>query len=151
MRRTKPRPWYSDVPRRLRFEREARALYPSLHGNRVGTGRRSRVVYRVHVALPDFEARTVVITLSNATAPRLWRVTADGPTDSPHRFGDRALCLWHPDADPDLRWKHDEGLLTLVQIVRVHLWQEAYWRETTEWPGPEIPHRRLPSETARSS
>ncbi len=148
---SQPRTWYSDVARRLRFEREARAAYPSLQGARVGKGPRSRVIYRLALALPDFDARTVEISLWNTTEPRLRRVTPDGPADSPHRFGDRALCLWHPDADPSLRWHPDEQLLPLIQIIRVHLWQEAYWRLTGEWPGPEVPHRRFrPEATGRS-
>lgn len=34
----------------------------------------------------------------------------------------------------------DDGLLALIDHARVHLFKEAYWRETGFWPGPEAAH-----------
>jgi hypothetical protein len=68
------------------------------------------------------------------------RVTADGPTRSPHRYADGHLCMWYPDDGPELVWQPEEGLLALIQYVRLHLFREAYWRRYHLWPGPEAPH-----------
>ena len=70
-------------------------------------------------------------------------VYADGPTDSPHRYGDRGrtmLCLWLPTDDPERRWQVSDGLLALFGIAAHHLFKEAWWRETDEWLGAEAPH-----------
>jgi hypothetical protein len=34
----------------------------------------------------------------------------------------------------------EDGLVALVDLVRVHLFQEAWYRETGEWLGREAPH-----------
>ena len=34
-----------------------------------------------------------------------------------------------------------DGLLTLIELTRVHLFKEAYYRETGEWLGAEVPQR----------
>lgn len=68
------------------------------------------------------------------------RVTVDGPTDSPHRYGGEELCMWHPADPAEQRWVFGDGLLQLIGIVARHLFREAWWRETGEWPGPEAPH-----------
>lgn len=68
-------------------------------------------------------------------------VFADGPTDSPHRFDDGSLCMWHPADPPNRRWRMADGLLDLLDTIRGHLLREAIWRETGEWPGEEAPHQ----------
>jgi hypothetical protein len=72
---------------------------------------------------------------------KLWPgVFADGSPDSPHRYDDGGLCMWHP-TDPDARrWCFGDGLVDLLDTVRAHLLREAIWRETGDWPGDEVPH-----------
>jgi hypothetical protein len=78
--------------------------------------------------------------------PTLPRVIADGPTDSPHRYGNMRLCMWHPGDPREQRWEFDDGLLALLGMTSAHLFREAWWRETGEWLGPEAPHGELKPE-----
>jgi len=141
MRRAKPGGWYDDFRYRLRFEGEVRHAYPSIHSSRTGKGKTGAIVYTLTVTVPEFDDRRVIrITLANTRRPWLQLLKADGPTDSPHRYADGHLCMWHPDDGPDLTWQPDDGLLALVQYARVHLFREAYWRRYRVWPGAEAPH-----------
>lgn len=141
-RRRKQGPWYHDFLTRLHFEAEARKVYPGLGGTKVGKGKNAAVVYVVRVTVPIYdERRTVTIRLANYREPTLIGVTVDGPTDAPHRYPTSGhLCMWHPQDGPGERWLPDEGLLRLIQYAAVHLYREAYWRETRIWAGPEAPH-----------
>jgi hypothetical protein len=73
-------------------------------------------------------------------------VLADGPTRSRHRFywaRPSSLCLWY-SRDPDsMRWTLQDGLATLIDLSRVHLVKEAWWRVTGEWSEYEK-HREPP-------
>ena len=141
MRRAKPGGWYDDFRYRLRFEGEVRHAYPSIHSSRTGKGKTGAIVYTLTVTVPEFDERRVIrVTLANTRRPWLRLLTADGPTNSPHRYADGHLCMWHPDDGPDLTWQPDDGLVALVQCARVHLFREAYWRRYGAWPGPEAPH-----------
>ena len=142
MRRAKSGGWYDDFRYRIHFEGEARRTFPSLRVSRTGKGIKSgAVVYTLHATVPEFEQRRrIKITLMNWTRPSVKSVTADGPTSSPHRYGDHALCMWHPGDGPDLRWQPEEGLLRLIRYAQVHLFKEEFWRSYGEWPGPEAPH-----------
>jgi hypothetical protein len=33
-----------------------------------------------------------------------------------------------------------DGLLTLIEMTRVHVFKEVYYRETGEWLGGEVAH-----------
>ena len=140
MRRRKQQLWHADVHARLRFERGARERYPSLTVTSTGRGRGARVIYRVVVEVPEFGARRVTICLSNGYEPYCEQITADGPTESPHRYSERQLCVWRPTDPPENRWQAEDGLLELINHVLIHLFKEAYWRETGEWLGEEAPH-----------
>jgi hypothetical protein len=90
--------------------------------------------------VPEYDARRVSIQLVNGFAPYGAKITVDGPPDSPHRYPDGSLCIWYP-RDPDERkWVGSDGLAELVSHIAIHLFKEAYWRETGEWLGPEAPH-----------
>jgi hypothetical protein len=142
MRRAKPGGWYDDFRYRLRFEGAARTAFPSMSVSRTGKGRKAgSVVYTLHVPVPEFnERRLVRIALWNDRCATVQSVTADGPTESPHRYSDEALCMWYPKDGVDQRWVADDGLLRLIRCTQVHLFKEAYWRRYGEWPGPEAPH-----------
>lgn len=70
------------------------------------------------------------------------RVFADPGAASKHRMGDDALCLFYPGDDDGHRWRSEDGLLSLLNLVRDHLFFELHWRATggREWLGPEAPH-----------
>jgi hypothetical protein len=48
--------------------------------------------------------------------------------------------MWHPHDPPEKRWTPEDGLLQLVLHIHVHLFKEAWWRETGEWLGNQAPH-----------
>lgn len=72
------------------------------------------------------------------------RVFAD-QAESKHRMPDGALCLWYPLHPPWMRWRHQDGLDSLLRITARHLFDEAWWRadgadECAEWLGAEVDH-----------
>jgi hypothetical protein len=136
-------PWYGDERRRVLFERGARRI-PGLRGATISSGARAGRVYSVSLEVPHYERRRVEVRFPKAT-PTLPHVIADGPTNSPHRYGNTRLCMWHPD-DCEQRWELDDGLLVLLGMTSAHLFREAWWRETGEWLGPEAPHGELKPE-----
>jgi hypothetical protein len=98
-------------------------------------------VYRLDLKIEYYEEiRRVEIVFAPYTYEPA--VFVDGPS-SPHRYGGGQLCMWHPDAPPDERWVWNEGLFSLIGLIRTHLFREAWWREFGEWLGPEAPHGEL--------
>ena len=150
MGRPKAQPWFSDIRARLRFQGTALAEHPTLRVATTGRGLRASVVYRVRLDVPEYETREVTIRLRNGYEPYAAEIAVDGPTDSPHRYGDRKLCLWYPNDPESERWVSTDGLSELIAQIRIHLFKEAYWRETGIWVGPEAPHppARMPKEEA---
>src|SRR4051794_33296539 len=139
MRRSRSMPWFQDVRRRLRFEHSARTAYPGLRSSSTGRGLNASVTYTVTVDVPEYEPRRLTISISNSFKPILNGVVADGPTDSPHRYPGEQLCMWYPSDPADRRWVAEDGLRTLIEHARIHLFKEAWWRETREWLGPQAP------------
>ena len=133
-------PWYGEDKTRLLFEREAKQCFPNIRSKT--RHKESARCYVVDVEVPSFGARTVEIRFdkTNPMAPSV-RVLSE-PMDSPHRYHDGALCMWHPDDNHDQRWEFRDGLVPLIGLTIAHLFREAYWRETREWLGPEAPHDR---------
>lgn len=125
---------------RLRFERGARVAYSGLCGR--PTKRTTGFRYSVTIDVPYYEPRNVTIIFpARCHAPTVF---ADGPTESPHRYQDGSLCMWHPHDPRSMQWRFDHGLLDLLDTVRAHLFREAWWREHQEWLGPEVGHRPNP-------
>lgn len=126
---------------------------------RTAIGRRkyARLAYIVTVPVPEYEPRVIEMHFRR-TSPilELTRVYADGATESPHRYAPHlkdplrrpSLCIWYPDDPAEQRWVATDGLLSLVEMTRVHLFKEAFWRETGEWLGEEMPHHRQPGAKA---
>lgn len=143
--------WEQNYPLRLRFERAAHVVYPNMRCTAVGHRRYARVTYTVRVPVADYEPRLIELHFRRTSAePALTRVYADGPTESPHRYApypkDRrqrpSLCIWDPGDPADQQWVPNDGLLSLIEMARIHLYKEAYWRETGEWLGEEVPHNQ---------
>lgn len=132
--------WPQRISDRLRFERGARTAYPGLRGG--PTKRTTGFRYIATIDVPYYETRTVTITFrARSLTPT---VLADGPPQSPHRYDDGSLCMWHPDDPPSMRWRFDHGLLDLLDAIMAHLFREAWWREHNEWLGPEVGHQPNP-------
>jgi hypothetical protein len=145
--------WEQNYPLQLRFERAAQTAFSSLVRTTTGRRKYARVVYRALVPVHGYESRTIEMHFFRTTAePSLAHVYADGPTASPHRFAPHrkdplqrpALCIWYPDDPPERRWVPRDGLLTLIEMTRVHLFKEAWYRETSEWLGDEVSHQQRP-------
>ncbi len=132
--------WPHRISDRLHFERGARAAYPGLRGG--PTKRTTGFRYVATIDVPYYEPRTVTITFP--AKRRTPSVLADGPPQSPHRYDDGSLCMWHPGDPPLMQWRFDHGLLDLLDAIRAHLFREAWWREHSEWLGPEVGHRPNP-------
>lgn len=147
MTRRRSATWEQNLPLRLRFERDARDVYPDLTRRAVGARKNARIAYGCVVPIEGYEARRLDVRFPRTTSePETPRIYADGPESSPHRFGPRGkdprrpLCVWHPDDLPERRWLPRDGLLSLIEMVRIHLFKEAYWREKAVWLGEEAPH-----------
>jgi hypothetical protein len=56
--------------------------------------------------------------------------------------------------DPgNLRWTINDRLTSLLDLARVHLLKEAWWRVTGRWPSPEVhrdPNEFRPSATKKT-
>jgi hypothetical protein len=133
-------PWYGNDFRRTIFELGAKQHFPSLKGVTRTSGPKAGHTYTVTIAVPHYEQRRVEV-LFPKNAPTLAKITADGPTDSPHRYEEDHLCIWYHDDPVENRWLFNDGLLVLLGLIAAHLFREAWWRETGEWLGPEVHHR----------
>ncbi|HVP03707.1 MAG TPA: hypothetical protein VMT10_14145 [Solirubrobacteraceae bacterium] len=149
--------WEQNYALRRRFERAAYAAYPSIRRSATGHRKYARVVYSLIVPVQDYEPRLIEMQFRRTSQqPALTRVYADGPTESPHRYAPHdhdpqqrsSLCIWYPDDPPERRWVPSDGLLTLIEMTRLHLFKEAYYRETGEWLGDEVPHHSRPQVKA---
>jgi hypothetical protein len=140
MRRRKHQPWYTDMRARLRFEGKARSQHPTLTATSTGRGHDAHITYRLTINVPEYEPRKVVIRLRNGVEPYAAHITTDGSTASPHRYGNDRLCIWHPNDSAEHTWTASDGLSELISHIAIHLFKEAYWRETGEWLGREAPH-----------
>ena len=133
-------PWYGLTVVRLKFERGVMTQFPNLRAGRVKSG----YEYRTTVPVSDYEPRKIRIRF-NGMANVPW-VFADGPRESPHRYDDGSLCMWYPDDRVERRWVFEDGLVALMGLVMAHLFKEAWWRETAEWLGDEVPHEAQSKE-----
>lgn len=111
----------------------------------VRIGGKSGLCYCVSIDVPCYEPRSVRIFFAADRAADFPIILADGPTASPHRypdFGRQLLCVWHPDDTRESRWTMQDGLPSLLALIRLHLFREAWWRDTggAEWLGPEAGH-----------
>lgn len=131
-------PWYSEFVEVLRFMGGARSL-PGLKHKTSGRG----LEFRARLEVPHYEPRDLMIRFSPPPYTRYPVVTVDGPPESRHRNGNGSLCLWYLKDGDDQRWVFDDGLPHLLAIITLHLFKEAWWRETGgsyggEWLGAEV-------------
>jgi len=108
------------------------------------------LLVRVEVDLDTMHrTRRLVLIFPNNPSHRRPIVMADGPTRSRHRFTwarPTSLCLYYARDEAQLRWVSADGVVSLIDLSRLHLIKEAWWRATGEWTGYEK-HRRPPSGT----
>lgn len=161
-------PWYAstlefqdEVERGLASHVEHAGQVAASLAPQAGRKANNRVLVYQHCGLEvpgRYELAPVLIEFHEQSdpsglAPRDYpRVVADLDLESPHRLLDDALCLWFPDDPVEQRWTSSDGLVSLLDIVRNHLFFEDHWRRTGgsdggEWLGREAPHGR-PERTA---
>lgn len=134
--RDNPAPGLAARPAR---ERGLTAAYADVRSRRHGEHADE---YIATVPVAGYASRRVTAVVDRR-APDLVRVYADGPKRSKHRHAGRdgtQLCIWHPHDPPNRRWTADEGIAVLFAMAAVHLFKEAWWRDTDEWLGEEAPH-----------
>lgn len=138
--------WEQNLPLRLRFERGA-AAHPGFTRRAVGSRKNARIAYGCAVEVDGYEPRQIEVCFSRTTRrPEAPDIYVDGPDDSPHRFDPRGkdprrrLCVWDPRDPPERRWVPEDGLLSLIEMIRIHLFKEAYYREKGVWLGEEAQH-----------
>lgn len=132
------RAWFDDLASLYAFERDARRELGALH--RRDASRPRRLVYELTLDVPAYDdPRHVRIEFvaSRAVVPSVF---VDGPDDSPHRYEDGSLCMYHPADPPKRRWIPNDGLAALIDYIRTHIFQEAEARAGRGWPGDEAPH-----------
>ena len=78
-------------------------------------------------------------------------MSVDGPVDLKHRFSSGDLCMWYPEDPVENRWVFEDGLIALLGHITTYLFREAWHRETGEWPGPEVGHSKIESESTGQS
>jgi hypothetical protein len=120
-------------------ERGLAQAYPEVRRRRHGEHADE---YAATVPVRGYDPRRVTVVIDRR-ATDLCRVYADGSNFSPHRHAGRnrtELCIWHPYDPPHRRWSADDGIVVLLGMASVHLFKEAWWRDTGEWLGEEAPH-----------
>jgi hypothetical protein len=140
--------WFDVVVERTFFERGLSVAYPNFEG-RASTLRGARTrSYAGWVDLPHYRGQGIEIVF-DGQRPRDYPKIFVAEPGWKHRYGDGTLCVWERSHPESMRWVWADGLVTLIDAVRVHLFREAYWRETGEWPGPEVVHEERRSARTR--
>jgi len=149
--------WFDDIPTVIIFERAARREFAALKRRELRTLR--RLIYELPVEIPGYDQERQV-RIEFPAAPTAWpHIIVDGPSDSPHRYGDGSLCMFYPGDPIDRRWTLSDGLAALIDTIAVHLFQEEDARPGHGWSGEEAPHapssrparRRQSNRSARRS
>ncbi|MGW2649870.1 hypothetical protein ACWC2T_34415 [Streptomyces sp. NPDC001393] len=131
--------WYTRPAARIAFQHRLAACVQPVEAIRPPRRHRGGFALAIKLDVPDVTEQTVTIVF-NPAAPEMPYVYTDGPSESPHRYSDGALCMWFPYDPPELRWTRSDGSAALLGHVVAHLLREEWWRSTGEWPGEEAPH-----------
>lgn len=94
-----------------------------------------KITYTITVPLLD---KTGSQFLTVEVLSKSVRVMAHGLSDLRHVNSDGSLCLWFPGDDSSRRWTHDKGLVSLLDLIVLHLYKEARFKETGTWLGDEV-------------
>lgn len=121
------------------MEAGIRSRYPEIQISKSAKS----LIYKLDLDLEVYEPRRITIVFKANEPASFVEVFADGPTESSHRYGKNKLCMWYPADPPELRWLPEHRLVGLIEMARLHLFREEYWRRTGgwdggEWVGPEI-------------
>lgn len=115
---------------------------------RAAVRRRNGFALRVTLTPTGLDPQRVTIEFG-VNSPDIPYIYVSGPA-SPHRYDDGSLCIWYPHDPPSRRWQWRDGGAVLAAHICAHLIREAWWRQTGEWVGEEVPHTPQPAaRTAR--
>jgi hypothetical protein len=146
-----PPPWFVTFQAKLRFIREVQQVVDGpVAIVKPSPEHRGGFAVSFTVTPAGVPIRTVRIELAPGS-PEVPRVFVDGPADSPHRYSDGSLCMWYPRDPIELRWSRRAGAAPLVGCIALHLVREQWWRETSEWIGPEVLHAAPPKQPGRTA
>lgn len=139
--------WWEQRPLELgALVRGMDEAYPDFTMGQIGRA----LVFRGEVELDSLSKTRRLVVIVHGPPSRVRPIVmADGPTRSRHRFywaRPSSLCLYYGPDHEDLKWTLNDGLVTLIDLARVHLIKEAWWRVTGEWDGYEV-HNRSPAGT----
>ena len=99
------------------------------------------LVFRGAVEVDGAGQRRVAIIFPGRPSRVRPIVMVDGPRRSRHRFywsRPTSLCLYYARDPENMQWTLKHRLHILIDLIRLHLVKEAYWRATNEWPAPEV-------------
>jgi hypothetical protein len=138
-RRWRGRPWWEQ--RYLELA-SLLARFPAEYGKweaiRIGRA----LVLRGEVAVPTLpKRRRVAISFPGPPSRIRPIVMVSGPVSSRHRFTryrPTSLCLYYGRDPKSMAWQLSDGLVGLIDLIRVHLFAEEWWRATSVWPRPEV-------------
>jgi len=57
--------------------------------------------------------------------------------------------MWYHKDPVENQWLFEDGLVALLEHIVAHLFREAWYRETGEWPGPEVGHLEIKSDSVK--
>lgn len=132
-------PWFDFPAHRMRFLAELAPYVSRLRPQKATAQRRGGFAAAFVLAPTGIEARRTIVEFGRGD-PEAPVVFVDGPKDSPHRFADGSLCMWHPRVPPDERWRRRNGAGVLAGQIAAHLIREEWYRQTGMWAGEEFPH-----------
>jgi hypothetical protein len=144
--------WYARPAPRIVFQRQLAACGTPAWVARPPRRHRGGFALAVRLRVPDVPEQKITIVFG-PTAPAVPHVYTDGPSESPHRYSNGSLCMWHPCDPPEQRWTRRDGPVALLGHIVAHLLREEWWRRTGEWPGEEAGHlpAHSPTPDARGS
>jgi hypothetical protein len=94
-----------------------------------------KLTYTVSVPLLDHTGKQLVtVEVFGKSA----RVVAHGLGGLRHVNYDGSLCLWYPGDGTDRQWTISKGLVSLLDLVALHLYKETRFKETGVWLGEEV-------------
>lgn len=142
-------PWWEKWP--LEAHALFSALPPEYHHFARGRIIGKALLFTGVVDVADAGQRTVTVIFPGRPSRVRPIVMADGPERSRHRFHRYRisdLCIYFSGDGEALRWTLSDGMTGLLDLARVHLLKEAWWRTEQRWPSPEV--HRDPDDQARA-
>lgn len=117
------------------------SLTPDYHDLRYHRAGKA-IVITGEVDIPTLnKTRRIVMIFKGLPSREPVVVMADGPRASRHRYRwarPTSLCIWFPSDPPAQRWTSNKGLGMLIDLIRMHLLRETWWRTTKRWDAPEV-------------